>query len=862
MPNSSSHQPTPPVPSPTPSRPLRWLFVGLQRVLLLLCLLPTVWWLWQHDAQAPKKQYMQRASVHVPVGHSINMGRLNLAAKQAETNHVRISRDAHGAWFAQNISHGRAVELSYTKQDKTHDVLLRSITLQPQYVVSIGKASWRVQATKPRLVLVPIYKNTTFATAAGFWFDGAFSGRATSTSQAPAQASCPDASATQRVQHGWNKLVPTGLQRSSRLYLGGHADCGNYIRLPTMAVGDVWVRRIQGQYVLFAKTAASRKVCVLTDATSSTNAYAPCPTPYFLYNRVAPLKHASHMVLGRTQFALNFKGDTLHFTPTWRGGLLPASAQANAEVLQANQAQGVRWKLAAFDAWALPHYGLHHHLQWLVDTATSYLGAWAWAAAAAVVLILLISLAWVLRRVFAAHAKKASWLAALGCIVGGAGMAVCALLFATQTVGLGVAWYVLMFVCASASLMLLPIPQNSWWWIVLTTIAMMCVGLVVQFALAMGATDTGSWSYVKKMAAANGLACWALLVAACVRALHQMRQVFIAPWQSVGVSAWRLYWREYAIWAISLLALLLLALQTWFGNEQGVLGMQPVELAKFALVMATAQVLALRLEASQQYSSWQRNITIWLTAAMPLALLLGLITLALGLLKDYSPLVLLLAWGLGMLLAWSIASQHWLGLIASLAGAAGVVGLWYWLHGDGINWLIQHGFYPDRFMVWLDMPSHPHSAYQFTKASRLISAGGWAGNAASNGWEVPAVQYDFTPAFVIGKFGKQAACALMALQACWLLAVFNWGYKNLTSPCAGGYMARWHTRLVYFACMGMGFLFAGHFVVSWGTNLGWLPVMGQPMPLVAAGSSLVLGLVLPFLGVAVSGVERHFTGKV
>ena len=47
------------------------------------------------------------------------------------------------------------------------------------------------------------------------------------------------------------------------------------------------------------------------------------------------------------------------------------------------------------------------------------------------------------------------------------------------------------------------------------------------------------------------------------------------------------------------------------------------------------------------------------------------------------------------------------------------------------------------------------------------------------------------------------------------------------------------------------------FLVSWGTNLGFLPVMGQPMSLLsAAGSHLVL-FVLPIVALAVAVEEGN-----
>ena len=41
---------------------------------------------------------------------------------------------------------------------------------------------------------------------------------------------------------------------------------------------------------------------------------------------------------------------------------------------------------------------------------------------------------------------------------------------------------------------------------------------------------------------------------------------------------------------------------------------------------------------------------------------------------------------------------------------------------------------------------------------------------------------------------------------------------------------------------------AGHFLLSWGTNLAIFPVMGQPMSFLSAGGSHLLFFIFPLLG--------------
>jgi len=209
--------------------------------------------------------------------------------------------------------------------------------------------------------------------------------------------------------------------------------------------------------------------------------------------------------------------------------------------------------------------------------------------------------------------------------------------------------------------------------------------------------------------------------------------------------------------------------------------------------------------------------------------------------------VLIAAWLAGLVVAWTVAARSFAGAaVIVLAGVGAILG-YQWAQGDGLAWLTAHGFYPDRFAVWVDPLHHPHSGEQYLRASQLLAQGGWVGNPAVQGWRVPAVQADFTPAFFGARFGARAVVVLLSIQALWVAALLTLGWRHLLRARSGDYARAWRGRLMFFALWGFGFLFAGHFALSWATNFGGMPVMGQPMPLLAAGSSLVLLLAAPFL---------------
>jgi cell division protein FtsW len=230
---------------------------------------------------------------------------------------------------------------------------------------------------------------------------------------------------------------------------------------------------------------------------------------------------------------------------------------------------------------------------------------------------------------------------------------------------------------------------------------------------------------------------------------------------------------------------------------------------------------------------------------MPVVLFLALGATALLLLDDYSPLLLMAGWLAGATLAWCVAAGSWAAGVLVLLALAGAVQGVLWVQGDGLAWLQAHGFYADRFIVWLEPLRHPHSGEQVLRAMRVASQGGWWGDALAPAWRVPAVQYDMAPAFFTGRFGVAAAAALLVVQLAYVGSLLMLGWQALLAAGPGDFRRRWGLRLVFFAAWGAAALFTSHLVLSWGTNTGALPVMGQPMPLLSAGSSVIAMLVAP-----------------
>jgi cell division protein FtsW len=320
-------------------------------------------------------------------------------------------------------------------------------------------------------------------------------------------------------------------------------------------------------------------------------------------------------------------------------------------------------------------------------------------------------------------------------------------------------------------------------------------------------------------------------------------------------------------------ALALLALQVVYGNETGVFDLQPVEFAKLALAALTAHCIAVGLGAGPHASSTPMR---WLRLFTPALLFLALLGVALVQVDDYSPLVLLTIWGGAMALAWALAARQRAATAALCALACvavlGIVGL----RGAGTAQVAQWNFYAERFLVWLDPATHPHTGQQLLLGASAVAEGGWLGadrllgvttlgQSAGAVTRIPAVQDDFAPAFFLNRHGLAAALALWTLQALFLVGLLQGAaHAWSASVRARDFRHAWLARFRCFAlCGGAAFVF-GHFLLSWGTNLAIFPIMGQPMSFLSAGGSHLLFFICPLLALGAAGVqsleESHHAG--
>jgi cell division protein FtsW len=395
------------------------------------------------------------------------------------------------------------------------------------------------------------------------------------------------------------------------------------------------------------------------------------------------------------------------------------------------------------------------------------------------------------------------------------------------------------------------------------------VGLLAQLELGLGALESSWLRHFQK-----STALLAIGIGAGVALQLQLR----LRWRErlcSGAGQARVEWLLVMLAGVALCAL---AAQVLFGDETGVFDLQPVELAKLALAALTAHCLALGMGMGRTLSGLRAGpgggpaldgaLTLpehshplwrWCRLGAPALLFAFLLALALLEVDDYSPLILLLVWSTSMAFAWALAARRPLAVAAVLALALLAAGAIVWLRLAGAGEVATWSFYADRFLVWLDPASHPHTGQQLLQGARAIAEGGWWGADGLAGLanlgqpvgaplRIPQVQDDFAAAFFLNRHGLAAGLALWLLQALFLIGVLQTAARaHRTAAQARDFRQAWLGRFCCFAlCGGAAFVLA-HLLLSWGTNLAVFPIMGQPMSFLSAGGSHLLFFICPLL---------------
>jgi len=533
-----------------------------------------------------------------------------------------------------------------------------------------------------------------------------------------------------------------------------------------------------------------------------------------LAGREQALDAGTAVIAGRTRLPLQPNGDLLH--------LRPASHVALYADAQLRLPPGVTWTWTRRALWTLP-----------AQAALPLALAAALGAVAAGILC------WTQRR----RARRELLASVAGALLAACGLALFWLQRSGTPAGAGIA-----MLAAWAALWL------AWWaprklpLALAAGLLLLAAGLLAQLELGLGAPASSWLRHFQKTA-------WLLSIGVGLGALLRPLGPSV-PWPQARIEA--------VLMLLAGAALAALLLQVASGDEAGVFDLQPVEFAKLALCALAAHCLALATGAQPAPGGM---LVRTLRLAAPALLFAGVLGVALVQVDDYSPLVLLAVWGGAMALVHALATRQRAaaGLLLACAGLA-VFGIAL-LRGAGPQGLGEWNFYADRFLVWLDPGSHPHTGEQLLLGARAVAEGGWfgadkafglasLGRDAGPALHIPAVQDDFAPSFFLNRHGLAAALVLWLLQAAFLagllgLALRCWQAQAGTRDFRRAWLARFRCFLL---CGGAAFVFA-HFLLSWGTNLAIFPVMGQPMSFLSAGGSHLLFFICPLLAFGAASAQ-------
>ena len=752
--------------------------------LALLCLLQALAVLRTPPAWLPSA-----IDVSLSPGAETVLGRFDLAAPQAGQRHLRLRRDAAGAWFAASADGVQGLRFERGAQR----IRSGALALRAGQQFQLGAVRYRVDAADSKTI--------AFSDGLHAWrYDGAGVRR-----DGMAVGACPGAAPGARLLGLWNRWAPGPFTLERVLRFGGNLSCGNQVGNADAPAGSAQLLFDDGAPLLIAAAGVERVPLLVTQA----------GLPRDLALAEQPLAGLTALTVGRTRMLASLDDGVLRLQPTQRVALF---AKPSVQL-----PEGVRWHWKQRSAWAWPA-----SLSW-----------WVCGAVAAGLLAALLASRTRYRKDRPAclrlGACAALAVAGLGLLLaqraGGAPGVMPSLLLAWAAL-----WTAMTARRAGTVMML--------------GVLLLAAGLLLQLELGIGAPDTSWLRHVQKTAAVSTLGLGLVGLAALLKGAK--------PPGQAGV--------ETLLLLLAGAALAALLLQVGWGSETGVFDLQPVEFAKLALTVLSAHCVALGLGAGDAGGQARGGALLrWLRLASPALLFVLLLAVALVQVDDYSPLILLLVWGAAMLLAWSCAARKAAPAFAVLTLAAGCLLALAVLRGAAPVDVAQWSFYGERFGVWLDPAAHPHTGQQLLLGAQAIAGGGWfgadgllglraLGGATLDAAAIPAVQDDFAPSFLLQRHGLVSGLMLWALQALFLAALLQAAWHAWRAGSAArDYRQAWLGRFRSFVlCGGAAFVF-GHFLLSWGTNLAFFPIMGQPMSFLSAGGSHLLFFIFPLLAFGAAG---------
>ncbi|MFZ1327067.1 MAG: FtsW/RodA/SpoVE family cell cycle protein [Candidatus Contendobacter sp.] len=752
--------------------------------------------------RAPFWQEPHALTITLDPGQSLTLGRAALQAPQADREHVTLWREPDRGW--------RLVNSAPSKQVLWQPVRGHDARPTREWPLTVGAAfTVGAQPTAQLFtVLAADSSRLTLQIDGKRWeYDGLHLQQD--------GAILPECVANTRT---WlrDRLTAWGLGglMLRPLRLGGGVYCADRLGLADAPVDTAVIAPTRPGFALRPGAAGRLDGPPVTVAVGT-------PSAESLWRRSVPLQIGDRLIIGRTQYRIARTEPALELAVLTRA----RRASASVPLPDAVAAVQTHWQPVS---WLLPSAPADFYWPLLLGLPP-----------------LSLALLWPGRRRRWPEAAT-RWRIALGLSLTGAGLGL-----HLDVLRAPILWpYLLAWPALLVWLWTVRSPRNARLLAIVTLL--LGVGLVTLLQLGVGAEESGWSRYGGSGAALTGAFCWAAWAGWIFWRWRQPD-----PWLSLKRARWSLH-------LLGGIGLGLLLMQALFGDEGGWGGFQPFELTKLALVTGAAYALMLRARLWGRDWSFAKS-PLWLLYLGPVALLLTVSGFALVFLRDFSPLVLLLIGALA--LAWAYVRAHpqpgwrWAGGAALLV-LLGLLGLGVaWLHERPEDFPLD--FQTDRIRVWVAPEQHPHSGYQLRRALEAIRAGGWWGmrwGDGSNGraMAVPVVESDFAPTFFLSRYGGAAGLGLVGLQTAWVLLLLTIAQRALKWAGRGDYRLTALGGFAYFSLYGGAAILGAHFLVSWGSNLGFLPIMGQPMPLLSAAGSHLTLFVLPLVALAVAVEEENY----
>lgn len=741
-------------------------------------------------------------------------------AGAAAAKHLRVRLDKNGWWIA-NISQNRRVDAPTATHPTRY--LKRWKLVTGDRINLDGVTITIPEATNERLKLQG-------PQGAAVWENGSLQ------QEQPAFADCPHEGAAWWLRYLYR-------HRELRLFtIGGQVPCPRRWHVANIPVKGAEILWQDGQFWLApgnAKAIRFARSPLVGEGWEGGKWHNAADLEVRLDD---PLDSTTKIVLGRTHYDLILTENTLTLTPTVGGDIWHIASTEETSKLSTLQDPRVQITLQPVNL----AIGIWNPWQWLSHQ-------WYWILTA--IALGIVGNKIILHQHTANHSQLLRVLSLVTIIP--------ALIFGSLTIttiwsepiplsllllDLGLAWgmgTLLLFITgrlrASAGLL----------WI--AAIGLILFGGLIQAQLGLGGNSERWINFAVNHLRVLTIIGWFILplILIPVTTLEQIAIALIDPSGSM--------WWKWLRLSLPWIAALILLLQLSFGGEEGLGNTQPVEGIKTlsALLIAYGGV---KLWARRWGLSQFHHINTWMSIAeltWGIVLFLIFAFLLLIAVRDLSPLLLLVLlmlptlWRIaahprqvyshGTLILRAILSITVLILIGSL--------IWIKLYPQTLPHSV---FQYDRLMVWAQPAQFVESGYQVHRAINFAAQGinglatgpfGWNGEVMT----LPVIQNDFIGAFLLNRFGKSGGIVLLFLQLIYvgaLLAISHevevWGQQgNAPRQAAGVFLS-----LSLFA---LAWAFFAHSIIAWGNVLGLLPVMGQPMTFIAAGTSHLLLFAMPVL---------------